>query len=100
MTVPNASLPTVLCAGTTRLEVKTGGSTECRDLFFECIKVKKVFDEFVLRDCVEGIKFKVCGNPHGDIIKPALILKNCKLSNIEIKDVSTNSDKRLKFSAK
>ena len=100
MTVPNASLPTVLCAGTTRLEVKTGGSTECKDLFFECLKVKKVFDEFVLRDCVEGIKFKVCGNPHGDIIMPALILKNCKLSNVEIKDVSTNSDKRLKFSAK
>ncbi len=100
MTVPNASLPTVLCAGTTRLEIKTGGSTECKDLFFECLKVKKVFDEFVLRDCVEGIKFKVCGNPHGDIIKPALILKNCKLSNVEIKDVSTNSDKRLKFSAK
>lgn len=96
----NVTLPTVLCAGTTKVEVKTGGTTEFKELIFECIKVKKVFDEFVLRDCVEGIKFKVCGNPHGDVIEPTLILKNCKLSNVEIKDVSTNTDKRLKFSAK
>lgn len=96
----NTTLPTVLCAGTTKVEVKVGGMTECKDLVFECIKVKKVFDEFVLRDCVEGIKFKVCGEHHGETIDPTLILRNCKLSNVEIKDVSTNTDKKLKFSAK
>ena len=100
MTVPNISLPTVLCAGTTKVEVNTCGKTECKDLVFECLKVKKVFDEFVLRDCVEGIKFQVCGKPHKDTIEPALILRNCKLSNVEIKDASANSDKRLRFSAK
>lgn len=96
----NITLPTVLCAGTTKVEVNVGGKTECKELVFECIKVKKVFDEFVLRDCVEGIKFKVCGEPHGGTIEPTLILRNCKLSNVEIKDVSTNTDKRLKFSAR
>ncbi len=96
----NITLPTVLCAGTTKVEVNVGGRTESKDLIFECIKVKKVFDEFVLRDCVEGIKFKVCGDPHGGEIVPSLILRNCKLSNVEIKDVSSNTEKRLKFSAK
>ena len=96
----NVTLPTVLCAGTTKVEVCEGGRTEYKDLVFECLKVKKVFDEFVLRDCVEGIKFKVCGEPFGGNIEPALILRNCKLSNVEIKDASTNTDKRLKFSAK
>ncbi|MEA4847126.1 MAG: hypothetical protein VB106_07840 [Clostridiaceae bacterium] len=100
MIVSSVSLPTVSCAGTTKVEVRTGGSVECKELVFECLKVKKVFDEFVLRDCVEGIKFKVNGNPQGDTINPALILKNFKLSDVEIKDVSTCSDKRLKFSAK
>ena len=100
MTVSNVKLPTVLCTGTTKVEVNVGGKTECRDLVFECIKVKKVFDEFVLRDCVEGIKFKVFGECHGGTLEPTLILKNCKLSNVEIKNVSTNTDKRLKFSAK
>ncbi len=96
----NVTLPTVLCSGTTRVEVCTGGKTEYKDLVFECLKVKKVFDEFVLRDCVEGIKFKVCGEPFGDAIQPTLILKNCRLSNVEIKDASTNSEKRLKFTGK
>lgn len=96
----NVALPTVLCAGTTTVEVKVDGKTVSKDLIFECLKVKKIFDEFVLRDCVEGIKFKVCGEHHGETIEPALILKNCKLSNVEIKDVSTSTDKRLKFSAK
>lgn len=96
----NVTLPTVLCAGTTKVEVCTGGKSEWKDLVFECLKVKKVFDEFVLRDCVEGIKFKVFGEPCGGTIEPALILKNCKLSNVEIKDASTNTDKRLKFSGK
>lgn len=96
----NFTLPTVLCAGTTSVEVNVGGRTESRNLVFECLKVKKVFDEFVLRDCVEGIKFKVCGEPCGGAIRPALILKNCRLSNVEIKDVSTCTDKRLKFSAR
>lgn len=100
MTNKNATLPTVICAGTTKVEVCIGGKSECKELVFECIKVKKVFDEFVLRDCVEGIKFQVCGKPHGEMIEPVLILKNCKLSNVEIKDVSTNTDKRLKFSGK
>ncbi|HOR86168.1 MAG TPA: hypothetical protein PLL98_06740 [Bacillota bacterium] len=100
MTLQNITLPTVLCAGTTKVEVNICGKTECKDLVFECLKVKKVFDEFVLRDCVEGIKFQVCGNPHKDTIEPALILRNCRLSNVEIKNVSTNTDKRLKFSAK
>lgn len=96
----NITLPTVLCAGTTKVEICTGGKTECKDLVFECLKVKKVFDEFVLRDCVEGIKFKVCGEPCGGTIEPALILKNCRLSNVEIKDASTNTERRLKFSAR
>lgn len=100
MTICNTGLPTVPCVGTTKVEVKVGGRTECKELVFECIKVKKVFDEFVLKDCVEGIKFQVCGNPHGDTILPTLVLRNCKLSDVEIKDVSTECDKRLKFSGK
>ncbi|KUO72728.1 MAG: hypothetical protein APF77_01815 [Clostridia bacterium BRH_c25] len=100
MTNRNATLPTVLCEGTTKVEICSGGKSEWKELVFECLKVKKVFDEFVLRDCVEGIKFQVCGNPHGDRIEPTLILKNCKLSNVEIKNVSTSTDKRLKFSGK
>ncbi|HYE84252.1 MAG TPA: hypothetical protein VEG39_19070 [Clostridia bacterium] len=100
MTNSNVSLQTVLCAGTTRVEVCVDGKSEWRNLVFECIKVKKIFDEFVLKDCVEGIKFQVCGKPFGDTILPALILKNCKLSNVEIKNVSAGGDKRLKFSGK
>lgn len=100
MTVPNVSLPTVLCTGTTKVEVWKHGKSESKELVFECLKVKKVFDEFVLRDCVEGIRFQVCGRPHGGTIEPTLILRNCKLSNVEIRDVSTGNDKRLKFSGK
>jgi len=100
MTAPNITLPTVCCTGTTKLDVWSHGKCECRELVFECLKVKKVFDEFVLRDCVEGIRFQVCGRPHGDEIEPTLILRNCKLSNVEIKDASSGSDKRLKFSGK
>lgn len=96
----NVTLPTVLCAGTTKVEVNVCGKTEQKELVFECLKVKKVFDEFVLRDCVEGIKFKVCGEPHGGTIEPTLILRHCMLSNVEIKNVSTNTEKRLRFSAK
>lgn len=100
MTNKNDKLPTVLCAGTTKVEVCVGGRSEWKELIFECLKVKKVFDEFVLRDCVEGIKFKVSGECYGDRINPELILKNCKLSNVEIKDASTNMERRLKFSGK
>ncbi|MGE5631232.1 MAG: hypothetical protein ACM3TR_09080 [Caulobacteraceae bacterium] len=94
------SLPTILCTGTTTVTVKVDGQTQTKDLFFECLKVKKVFDEFVLRDCVEGIKFKVCGVPCDTTIEPQLILRNCQLSNVEIKNVSTAEEKRLRFSGK
>lgn len=100
MSYANGTLPTVTCAGKTKVDINKDGQMECADLFFECIKVKKVFDEFVLKDCVEGIKFQVCGEPCGGEIEPALILRNCKLSNVEIKDVSTATEKRLKFSGK
>lgn len=100
MSCLNGTLPTVTCAGKTKVDVYKDGKMECVDLFFECLKVKKVFDEFVLKDCVEGIKFKVCGTPHGGTILPALILKNCKLSNVEIKDVSTATEKKLRFAGK
>jgi len=100
MTAPNITLPTVPCTGTAKVDVWSHGRCECKELVFECLKVKKVFDEFVLRDCVEGIRFQVCGRPHGDTIEPILILRNCKLSNVEIKDASNSVDKRLKFSGK
>jgi len=100
MTVSSVNLPTVPCNGTIKADVWTHGKSECKELVFECLKVKKVFDEFVLRDCVEGIRFQVCGRPHGDTIEPTLILRNCKLSNVEIKDASSGSDRRLKFSGK
>lgn len=100
MTNHNTDLPTVPCVGTTKVEVCVGGKTECKELVFECLKVKKIFDEFVLKDCVEGIKFQVCGKPHEDAIEPRLILRNCKLSDVEIKNISTCDDKRLKFSGK
>jgi len=90
-----------MCTGKTKVDIYKNGQIErCEDLIFECLKVKKVFDEFVLKDCVEGIKFKVCEEPYGGTILPTLILRNCKLSNVEIKDVSTSTEKRLKFSGK
>jgi hypothetical protein len=100
MSYVSESLPTVKCEGKTKVEIFRDGKPECKDLVFECLKVKKVFDEFVLKDCVEGIKLQVCGNPHGGEISPLLILRNCKLSNVEIKDASSDGDKRLRFSGK
>jgi len=100
MTVPSVTLETVPCVGTTKVEVWKHGRCECKELVFECLKVKKVFDEFVLRDCVEGIRFQVCGRPHGGTIEPRLILRNCKLSNVEIKNASSGPDSRLRFSGK
>lgn len=87
-------LPEVQCRGTINL-----GSTT---LFKECIKVKKVFDEFVLRECVEGIEFEVddCHDFFKGSIAPMLILRHCTLINPQINDASTSSQKRLRFSGK
>jgi hypothetical protein len=71
------------------------------ELFFECIKVKKVFDEFGLRDCVEGITFTLEEAPIGEI-DPVLILKNCVLENPTISNATTViggvTKRRLRFS--
>jgi len=94
-------LSTVECIGKVPIEVITGSCAPRHDyLTLECLKVKKVFDEFALRDCVEGIKFELAQVPRGGAIQPTLILKHCRLSDVEIKDVSTNSCKALKFSGK
>jgi len=99
-------LPTVLCTGKSSIQVTTGDTTVTKDIFFECIKVKKVFDEFGLRDCIEGIEFKLCKAPSGGTIDPTLILKNCKLSGISILDASKRTpsrellEKRLRFIGK
>ena len=100
------SLPTVLCTGKSSIDVTTGGTTVSKDLFFECIKVKKVFDEFGLRDCIEGIEFELFKEPAGGEIDPALILKHCTLRDVMIADVSRRTptgeliEKRLRFSGK
>jgi len=100
------SLPTVLCTGKAKIDVTTGESTTLKELFFECIKVKKVFDEFGLRDCIEGIEFELDRAPVGGEIDPTLILRHCRLSNVVIADVSKRTpsgeliEKRLRFSGK
>jgi len=94
------SLPTVKCNGKIWVDIKSDDKCDRKELTLECIKVKKVFDEFALRDCVEGIRFELERRPAGNLIDPILILKGCEVSNVEIKDVSTNSEKRLKFSGK
>ncbi|HYE12273.1 MAG TPA: hypothetical protein VEF53_19045, partial [Patescibacteria group bacterium] len=93
-------LPTIPCAGSISVTVHTETGPCQRDLILECLKVKKVFDEFALRDCVEGIKFELDSVPRGGSIQPTLILKNCKIFDVEIKDVSSNTMKMLKFSGK
>ncbi len=93
-------LPTIPCAGTISVNVTTSTGTSERELILECLKVKKVFDEFALRDCVEGIKFELDSVPAGRIIQPRLILKHCDISNVEIKDVSTNTLAILRFSGR
>lgn len=93
-------LPNIPCFGTISVTMHTETGPQCRELVLECLKVKKVFDEFALRDCVEGIKFELEEIPRGGEIQPTLILKNCKLSDVEIKDVSSNTLKMLKFSGR
>ncbi|MEA4963484.1 hypothetical protein [Lutispora sp.] len=87
-------LPQVECTGS----ITMGETT----VFRECVKVKKVFDEFVLRECVEGIEFEVdeCHENFKGSIEPTLILRNCTIINPQIKNASTNSEKRLRFSGK
>jgi|GEM_PF-666921 len=99
-------LQTVLCTGKSSIDVTTGDSTITRDIFFECIKVKKVFDEFGLRDCIEGIKFEVPKTLSEKEIDPALILRDCEILDVSISDASKRSpsgeliEKRLRFSGK
>jgi len=93
-------LPTIPCSGSINLLVQTECGPQSRDFILECLKVKKVFDEFALRDCVEGIKFELDSVPHGGIIQPTLVLRHCKISDVEIRDVSTNNMYMLKFSGK
>jgi len=94
-------LPTVPCTGSIPVTVHVPGCMpEQRNLILECIKVNKVFDEFALKDCVEGIKFDLDRVPRGGEINPQLILKNCTLCDVEIRDVSTSTERRLRFSGK
>lgn len=94
-------LETIECIGKIPVEIITGCSAPRQDfLTLECLKVKKVFDEFALRDCVEGIKFDLAQVPKGGVIQPTLILRHSKLSDVEIKDVSSNGTKALRFSGK
>ncbi len=93
-------LPTVPCTGKTVVNVITEYGCAERDLIFECIKVKKVFDEFALRDCVEGVRFELCRDPHGGQIEPQLVLRNCTLCDVDIRDISNGTEKRLRFSGK
>jgi len=95
-------LPQVECTGS----ITQGDITVYR----ECIKVKKVFDEFVLRECVEGIEFEVDEKDQGykGWIEPTLILRDAKIINPKIKDAcrykgsnagnGVMGDRRLRFS--
>ncbi|MFZ5351355.1 MAG: hypothetical protein ACOZCL_01385 [Bacillota bacterium] len=94
------SLKTVKCTGKIPVCLITECGPKDEYLKLECIKVKKVFDEFALRDCVEGAKFELCREPKGGEVEPVLILKNCTLCDVEIKDISTNCEKKLRFSGK
>ncbi len=101
-------LPTMPCMGKFSIDVTNAESAaqSPMNFFFECIKVKKVFDEFGLRDCVEGIRFELCDKPKNGEIEPTLILRNCVLKNVIIADASKRSsngyliEKRLRFSGK
>jgi hypothetical protein len=95
-------LKTVECKGKIPVQIiGNGAESACPEfLTFECLKVKKVFDEFALRDCVEGVKFELDSVPRGGSIEPTLVLKHCKLCDVEIKDVSSNTMRMLKFSGK
>ncbi|SHI91500.1 hypothetical protein [Lutispora thermophila] len=96
-------LPQVECTGS----ITQGDIT----VFRECIKVKKVFDEFVLRECVEGIEFEAdekCEGVRG-WIEPTLILRDGKIIDPRIKDASKYKgcasnglagERRLRFSGK
>jgi len=94
------TLPTIPCSGKIMVNVITECGVQERELILECLKVKKVFDEFALRDCVEGIKFELDCPPRGGAIQPQLILKHVCVSDVEVKDVSTNHMKMLRFSGK
>jgi hypothetical protein len=81
--------------------------SEPTELFFECIKVKKVFDEFGLRECVEGITFTLATAPVGGTIQPQLILRECFLSDPVISNATVQTgcnpciiSRRLRFSGK
>ncbi|MDD2482556.1 MAG: hypothetical protein PHC44_02390 [Lutispora sp.] len=97
-------LPQVECTGSicnndlVGLSSKSNGFT----MFKECVKVKKVFDEFVLRECVEGIELDVdeCHDSFRGSIDPTLILRHCMIINPQIKNASTSSEKRLRFSGR
>ena len=93
-------LPTIPCSGKIFVNVVTETGCSERELILECLKVKKVFDEFALRDCVEGIKFELNSVPAGGAIQPVLVLRHSKISDVEIKDVSTNCMKMLRFSGR
>ena len=88
------TLPEVQCRGSVSL-----GSTT---VFKECVKVKKVFDEFVLRECVDGIEFEAddCHENFNSSIEPMLVLRHCNIMNPQISDASTSSQKRLRFAGK
>lgn len=88
------TLPEIECRGSANLG--------CATVFKECVKVKKVFDEFALRECVEGIEFEIddCHENFKGIIDPMLILRNCNIINSQIKDASTSNQKRLRFTGK
>ncbi|MCK9217408.1 MAG: hypothetical protein M0P77_05765 [Firmicutes bacterium] len=88
------ALPEVQCTGSLLMN-----ETE---VFKECVKVKKVFDEFVLRECIDGIEFETDGCPenYSSVINPMLILRHCKILNQQISDASINSQKRLRFAGK
>ena len=85
-------------------EVKITGSHFIGEtaIFRECVKVKKVFDEFVLRECIDGIEFETDGCPENykAVINPMLILRHCNILNPQISDASIKKQKRLRFAGK
>ena len=85
------SLPQIECGGILTIDDIT--------LYNECLNVRKVFDEFVLRECLDGIEFEVAEQPENfnRTIDPLLILRNCDIINPRIVDASVNNEKRLRF---
>lgn len=84
----------------TQVDIKLSEHCYKKHHTYECITVNKVFDEFVLRECVGGIKFEVCGG-HQDVeIDPVLVLRNCSMSHTCIKNASSKKEKRLRLSGK